>query len=138
MDFERLEDLVDLLAVEGLFHEAQDVAGARVGLLVLHAVPALDDRFARCAQPHDEPTFGHFGHGGDAHGQQARTPREDRRDRDAEIQTRFPDRGQRERCETVSAVDFSRPKVGVAKIGDSVEPLLVVPKRDAVEGIVMP
>ena len=47
VDLEGLVDVIDLLAIEGALDEIEHVARARVGLLVGHAVPALDDRFTR-------------------------------------------------------------------------------------------
>ena len=121
MDFEGLIDVVDLLAVEGALDEAQHVARARVGLLVRNAVPALDDRCARGAQSHREPTVGHFGQRRDAHRQQSRATGEDRRHRDTEVQPRLPRGGEDQGSEPVGPVDFGGPDVAVTQVSEAVE-----------------
>jgi hypothetical protein len=131
---EGLEDLIDLLSVERALHEAQHVTGAGVGLVVLHAVPALYDRLTRGTESHREASAGRLGERGDAHRHQPRPSSEDRGDRHPQVEALLPSGGEHERCEPVGAVDFGGPDVGVAQVGQAMEPLFVLGERDAVEG----
>ena len=135
VDLEGLKDLVDLLAVQRALDESQHVAGSRVGLArrecrssarrpagwtrpspMVNRPPATSAIAAMLMASSPGPRV--------KAGVTA-TPRLRRVSLSAATS---------ERRETVGAVDLGGPHVGVAEVGESMEPLAMFEQRDAVKG----